>query len=97
MKLDVSFLSDSLVVSSSEFSFIICIAIAYSLELPKVAKDWLILTKIYLGANKKALWVLSGAFGSLSIVWCFWLSGYCLMLLALWVLSGSLGIILVII
>ena len=35
-----------------------------------------------------ALQVLSGAFGSPGIVWRFWLSRYCLALLALWVLSG---------
>ena len=38
-----------------------------------------------------ALQVLSGAFGSPGIVWRFWLSGYCLALLALWVLSSTLG------
>ena len=38
-----------------------------------------------------ALQVLSGAFGSPGIVWCFWLSGYCLVLLALRVLSSALG------
>ena len=51
--------------------------------------NWVIKKKVIY--KSLAVQVLSATFGSPGIVWRFWLSGYCVALLALRVLSGILG------